>query len=159
MSQIRYEEWFVSDERIKSLVDSREEVKGTRRAYALYRALNHYWSLKSHQGQRQHWGYISGVTTAGLEEVYCTCGMVVQDSFLKTVQVRHGLEPIQLLSGHVRMPENEGYTAAFITGFKWVEARRNHTWKVFCQGCELYLEELTFHDATEWVLAHEGHLS
>jgi len=158
MSQIRYEKWIVSDEMIKKYEDLMKEVRGTTKAYAGHRALNHYWSLQRNQSLRYHHSYIPGVTK-GVAETYCPCGMIVQDSLLKTVDVRHGLQPIQMLSRHVRMPEGEGYTAAFITGFKWVEARRNHTWKVFCQGCELYLEELTFHDATEWVLEHEGHLS
>jgi len=154
MSQIRYESRIVTDEILKSHQATYEEARGAQR-YPRWQAFNHYRRLQRHQDERYHYRYM----TSGNEETHCTCGLSVQNSLLKTIEVQQGLEPIQLISGHVRMPEDDGFTAAFITGFTWHEAERIRTWQVFCQRCRLYLEELTFNDATEWVLEHEGHLS
>ena len=158
MSEIRYEKCIVSKEMIQSYEEHTETVKGTMKAYAAFMALNHYRRLRRNQALRHHHGYLTGVTKR-VAETHCTCGLIVRNSHLKTVKKRHGLEPIQLLSGYVRMPEDDGFTAAFITDFIWVEAERDHRWMVFCQGCDLYLEGFPFDEAEQWVLEHEGHLS
>ena len=157
MSQIRYESRTVTDEILKSHQATYEKARGAQR-YPRWQAFNHYRRLQGRQEERFHLGYLtSGNEDSG--EIHCTCGLSVQNSLLKTIEVQQGLEPIQLISGHVRMPEGDGFTAAFIAGFTWHKAQRIRTWQVFCQRCRLYLEELTFDDATEWVLEHEGHLS
>lgn len=158
MSQITYEKVIISREAIKAAKAHVDAHRGTMAAYAAFMSLNSVLGLYRDQSLRHHYGYLEGVTKR-VQVTHCICGMIVPNSLLKKVKVVHGLEPIQLLSGHVRMPEDDGFTAAFITGFEWVEAKKDHRWQVFCQGCQIYVAGFTFGDAKQWVQEHEGHLS
>jgi len=159
---ISFENVVVTEAKLDKLKKEQEEaVKGMAK-YGRFKAWLHYANLQSWQRQGHHFRYLSGVNAE-----FCTCGLVLHENgtsdqeiavvISKTVQDKLdglNLEQIQMVRGHVGLPDLEGETVALIIDFIYREDLNDYLWTVICQQCGEYQVEVRDMDAKSFVKTH-----
>jgi hypothetical protein len=148
---ISYIDNFVSQDKADALHSS----FAITRSEGSWRMFLHYAQLRREQQQGYHFQYLTNQ-----DGVVCTCGLVIGggDELLPLFYPNEdlGLEPMQMLGGHRKLPEYEGTSVALIVNYRYVMEVNDYVWTAYCQVCGKFVRKVRQVEATSFV---EGHNS
>ena len=138
--------------------------------FGRWKALMHYRNLQTYQGTGEHFIYLRGRNSEGIESIYCPCGLVItrnpelgairtaitDQKVLKKLESLK-LNELQLTIGHRQAAHKETIVTAFVlVGFTHPE-RGVYCYKVICQVCGDGLLEAEKNEKDAFLLYHNEH--